>query len=1179
MSWAPSNPHPHRLASTQMFLTVPALFCCLWAAAAGAADNLVVDASFESPLPSWFAERAETSYYAGKSDVDEAAEGSVALLIEGWDRAGSTILSPPIRLDEPVPNPLVMSATASVAWSGTVDGATFELALFDAAGQNKIASFGVSSASGEYSWQAVSRAGVPVEPAPGIVRLGLIVAGPQAGGRAYVDCVGLFVGPALEPVTDNSDLVVLEAEELADGTVWKVVDHYPSWYEGTPSGMKMLAGSHGIQPSENRPVTRQLTVRCPGPHVLWLRFQAGPYAGTFTVTVRQQGKICGQREICEDDPQHERQYRWVWDALPVDLQAGDVELELTRPPGESSWVTRKLDLFALTNWRDYQPKVAHFRPSGYLRFTNRSTDQEPFCLWLFVRRHEGPQWYATPGILSHAGLSESYYVPADKTKWLANGDHSPVVRISDYLLAAGGRNNVQLIATRQTHTQGFVTGRIQGRLDFVVGQARRVVKSIAIDQDAPRVLLTLPDDFLNHAEEIKSSRDYIAETEAAIARLGPARASRATALNLAANLSLQAGTDDPEALRREIDILTSLGFNQTYQLIAPPDQAVAFYEQHGLLPRFGGSPWLWNAVKHDSQHHPDIDEMRKRVEAFAQQNAPILDRFVRCKLMDEPGGMSYESLVASPPCGEKFVAWLQGRGLTPQQLGVASWNDVVPVLPDASDAQPELFYWTGLFRLEAFATLAKACVQAKKAYLPDTMLTYVNYSPPTSGGSWTERGTDPFLAHRDGGLEMIWTEDWLGYSLGPQHLSDTLALCRAAGRVQQRRLGAYCVGQGTPTLMRMKYYTLAAGGVRDIETYDYGPWYAGIDSWARQFELFGAIRDCNLEFGAIDTYLDGAVRRATDVAILYNRTASVWAKQDNSCQLNASFTHWALAHAGYDAEYLDEEDVIAGELTRHKVLYLDGPQLPRKVAEVISKWVAAGGVLCGSTGAALRDEYNRPMDVLDSVFGVGSRELAEKNTAGRPKYELIGLKALERLKPTGVSDAPAVELDQLCYQEFLENPATSEILLVDGAGRPAGSRHKSGQGTAIRLAALPGISYAHEATQPPYDPDTYLPQNFRVALRDFIAWPATLAGAHRVGTAHSPIAELVRYDAPDRAVIFVIDHAAQLNTRFTIEIPDAAGFTHAISATGNPVELQPGEAGTLKISLPLNVADAVVLLR
>lgn len=1144
---------------------------------ASAEENLAVDASFESPLPSWFAERSGTSYYAGKERVDGAADGRKVLAIEAWDQAGSRILSAPIHLKKAGTNEPLFSATTAVRSFGQVDQATVELALFDEKGTTSLASFGQVPVDGLGTWQTLSRTSVKLEPPAETARLGLVVRGPQEGARVEVDLLGLFPGRTLGRVEDNSDFSVFEAEELADGKVWKAVDHYGGWYNGLPNGMKMLAGFEAVPPEENRPLSRTVPIRQSGPHTLWVRFCTAPYAGQFTVSVRQNGAVVAEKRF--DETQYRPTYTWLWDSVAANLQAGEAEIVLTRPASGASWVTRKIDLFVLTNQPDYVPQIEHFHPQGYLRFTNLSEGAEPFCLWIFVRRHQGPQWYANPGMLSRAGLSESYYVPEDRTKWLGPGQSSPWVRVSDYLLAAGGRNNVQLIATRQMHTTGFVTEPIQGRLEFAWGDERTIARTIEIHQEAPRLLMTWPYDFQTQGHEIKTALDYIRETEQEIAQLGPAHGKLAQYLNLTANLSLQVGVDDPSVIQREIEILKRLGFNGTYHLIAPPERAVEFYEQNGLVPRFGVGLDVWRWIRDNSQHHPDTEKMERYAEKFATDYQPILDHIVRSKLMDEPGGMSYEEIVQSEPCREKFVAWLRDQGLTPTNLGVQDWAEVRPVLPWDSDTPPELFYYTSLFRLEAFATLARACVQAKRKHLPASLLTYVNYSLPTSGGSWTERGTDLFLAQRHGGLEMVWTEDWLGWSAGPQHLSDTLALARAAGRPENQSLGAYWVGQGTPTLMRLKFYTLLAGGVRNICCYDYGPWYAGIDSWGRNFELYSAIRDCNLEVGAIDEYCQDTVRRPTDIAILSNRTAYLWEKGNNACEQNASYTHWALAHAGYDADFLPEEDVEKGYLAPYKVLYLDGPQIRRKTAQAIAVWVEQGGVLFASAGAASRDEFDRPLEVLEEVCGAKSQGFEVQDNPSRPMYELRALKPLDTLIPTEPTDVPTVSLPQLCFTERLEVRTGAKVILTNQAGQPAGVVNPFGKGTAIRVAALPGLTYLHEALQPPYDPTTYLPRNFRTELRDFLAWPAKRAGAARVAEAFSPIAEIVRYDGPDRAVVFVIDHRAEPTERFQFKLFDADGLARGLAATGVPVELQQTEPEVLTVSLPLHAADAVVLLK
>ena len=187
------------------------------------------------------------------------------------------------------------------------------------------------------------------------------------------------------------------------------------------------------------------------------------------------------------------------------------------------------------------------------------------------------------------------------------------------------------------------------------------------------------------------------------------------------------------------------------------------------------------------------------------------------------------------------------------------------------------------------------------------------------------------------------------------------------------------------------------------------------------------------------------------------------------------------------------------------------------------------------------------------------------------------MKPLDTLNPVAGSDAPAATLPQLCFQERLTELAGARTILSNRAGEPAGIVHRLGRGTAIRLAALPGVSYVHEAIQPPYAIGSYLPKSFRAELRDFLAWPARLGGASRVAAADCPIAEIVRYDGPERAMVFVIDHRAEPAGRFTFDLFDAAGWTRAMAASGARVELAPSAGGVLRISLPLSAADAVVL--
>jgi hypothetical protein len=183
----------------------------------------------------------------------------MVLVIEAWDTGGTHILSGPIDFAQKT-GAKALSATIRIRSFGKSQGATLELALFDERGSKKLASFGRMTLDGSGAWREHSGRNVTVEASERPFRLALVVSGPQENARLEVDQVGLFEGAELGPVTDNSDLAVIEAEDMADGTAWKAVDDYPGWYNGTPSGMKMLAGFEAIKPEQNRHAIRPVAV-------------------------------------------------------------------------------------------------------------------------------------------------------------------------------------------------------------------------------------------------------------------------------------------------------------------------------------------------------------------------------------------------------------------------------------------------------------------------------------------------------------------------------------------------------------------------------------------------------------------------------------------------------------------------------------------------------------------------------------------------------------------------------------------------------------------------------------------------------------------------------------------------------------------------------------------------------
>lgn len=1138
------------------------------------AVNLVRDASFKAGPRLWFNETGQGNYHISRDLVPDAKDGRFVMAVHGWEKFGSVILSPPIPLAG-----TSFSATMDIRARGDNSDAKVELLLFDAEGQNELASFGEILPGAKWDTLAAA-ATLKAEEKEG--RLGIRVSGRQKGVTLEVDRVGLFAGSKLEPVSDNGETFLIEASELADGKAWQAVSADGGDMYFDPAFTKtVLSGYGALPPDESGEVARTITIRQGGDYRLWVRFlQTSNMPGAFTVSLRQAGRVVAEKKL-ESSEGTGDPWLWRWDSLSARLEPGEAELVLSRPPEGAGGVSRRLDRFFLTNNTDYEVKDIDLRTPVYFRVTNRSEGVEPFCFWLFVRRHIGPDWYATPGMLSHGGFSLAYNLPVDPDKWLAPGESTPWVRLSDYLLPKG-YNNVQMIATRLTHTEGFVRDRIQGEIEFAVGEERKIVKTVPFDQEAPRILFTLPAE-PESGKDIRFGKDYLEAKETALRSVEPEAAVGANAkaaepmrnIEISGHLSINDDMDDPALLEAEIGMMKRLGMNNTYGPVGTPENAKERSLELGLFPGFGvGDLATYHFLEAGGE--AGLEEV---VRAHAEALAPILDDVHRNMMADEPTAYSYEILTKSPDWTPKFQEWLRQEGVTPETLGVASWDAVTPVGPDKKELQPSMFYYTGLFRLHAMADFAKTAQAIYQKYYPATALATVNLSPTVFSGISNDEGHDEYLLFRNGGLGLMWTEDWGGYGASLQQLSSYLAMLRVAGRPDKTPLGGFLVPTGEPVTQRIKTYLWLQEGVKMLNLYAYGPSYAGIDSWSTRYEIYPELAKLGQEIRRLDPALDGVKRRPAQIAIVYNRTAGIWHDFAVNTEQDARYIHWALAHAGYDADIIPEEDIEADGLTAYRLLYLNGVQLRQEAAEKIADWVKGGGVLVGTAGAGTRDPFDRASEKLNEVFGVTSKKLLNVNSAGRPRYETRNLPNLGLAQSDGEGGVPKISYRTLGIMETLE-PLPGASIILRRNGEPAGVLNTWGKGKAIRLSSLPGLAYLKEATEE--DAPNLLPVNYRTELRDFIAWPAKLAGVQPVVTEKSePLTTVTRWDHPERTILYVINYGGKPTPDFRMVIPDAAGFTTARTLQGKPVELKPvpGSPGALEIRFALDVADAVVLER
>src|SRR5215475_3863190 len=85
----------------------------------------------------------------------------------------------------------------------------------------------------------------------------------------------------------------------------------------------------------------------------------------------------------------------------------------------------------------------------------------------------------------------------------------------------------------------------------------------------------------------------------------------------------------------------------------------------------------------------------------------------------------------------------------------------------------------------------------------------------------------------------------------------------------------------------------------------------------------------------------------------------------------------ALVHDQYLVDMVTEEDVVAGRLADHSILYSADPCISAAAAKSISQWVHGGGMLVATCAAGSRNEFGEPSGQLAETFGIAPEVAAD----------------------------------------------------------------------------------------------------------------------------------------------------------------------------------------------------------
>lgn len=329
-------------------------------------------------------------------------------------------------------------------------------------------------------------------------------------------------------------------------------------------------------------------------------------------------------------------------------------------------------------------------------------------------------------------------------------------------------------------------------------------------------------------------------------------------------------------------------------------------------------------------------------------------------------------------------------------------------------------------------------------------------------------------------------------------------------------------------------------GAKLLYWYTYGPDYYKGDTFCSEPEAIAlAVKAAHL-IGKSEDVLWGATwAKPAEVAIVKPR-CSEFLGNDEQWE-SAKWVYTALAHAHIPVDPIDEVMLAQDDLSKYKIIYMNGSHLPRKSAEALAKYVADGGTLWTSGWGCARDEADEPLTALQAVLGLEDRAAPEIwRSVGRykagavqsfvdPRSQRAAVPAGAKITGTGPYAASFIPV---VGREVLRPGRDTDVLAQFADGGAAMTRHRHGKGVAYVAGFYPGLEYSATVRDGAAD----MSRDFDAARRSFIAIPALALTQPVVSTSVPAVEGVLLKNAANGK------HAVTLmNWAYTVAGADARG--------------------------------------
>jgi len=334
------------------------------------------------------------------------------------------------------------------------------------------------------------------------------------------------------------------------------------------------------------------------------------------------------------------------------------------------------------------------------------------------------------------------------------------------------------------------------------------------------------------------------------------------------------------------------------------------------------------------------------------------------------------------------------------------------------------------------------------------------------------------------------------------------------------------------------------------------------------------------------------------VALLYSSASDVWTVGETPVYGFARMHTWlALAHAQVPVDVVSEQQAAAGLLDGYQVCYLSGPNLARAAAEKLKAWVQRGGRLWLTAGAASRDEFNRPLDVLDDLLPAERGAVSDLQKFTNSGRYLSMLSAKDEVQWQG--GAAGV----LAVKQSLTPRGGATVLAAFNDQSPAAVRGKAGKGEIYCAGFLPALAYikpaldarkaleerlkqaqsggaalsAEEAKDAALLERSANPWKFPAGVRQFILGPVRGAAVAAPIACSVPLVDAV-YMAHEQGVLVPLaNYTLEPIERLSLRVSVPRGVARVESARRGPVAFRQSAPQSVEFSLPLENNDFVTI--